>query len=140
MAAAIRADQGGKARELGIGVIAYVLASLAGGAVIASRLGARLGFEHILYTFPVMVAIFALLPFLLVKLIMALVHRDGPVAHLLGGGVAALWAGAVLFQEALWSLEPPRLGMVLGLAGGLAGAVYWAARRAMRLIWKGKTA
>jgi hypothetical protein len=81
------------------------------------------------------VALVALIPFLLVKMVMGVLRRDGPVAHGVGGAFAGTWGFSLVLSHG--EAASATVAAFFGAWGALAGLIYWCSRELGRRLMFG---
>jgi hypothetical protein len=72
-------------------------------------------------------ALFALIPFSVIKGVLGVFRWDGLIAHIIGGSVAGVW-GVLLFLSHGEAFGFPVVAFFAGW-GAIAGLLYWVVRR-----------
>lgn len=130
-----KAEKEEVAGQYATAVVAYLTACLVSTTSLAIFNGVDFGLDSIGFL-TLVVALVALLPFIVIKLVMSRFAWENAVSHGVGGAVAAI-SGILLLGR--WRLL--NLDVILSFLvwGGLAGLIYWAARSIGRRLFKGAT-
>jgi hypothetical protein len=84
------------------------------------------------------VALFALVPFLLVKMVMGVFRRDGLVTHTVGGAIVGILGFSLLLSHG--EAASVTVAAFFGAWGALAGLIYWCLRElGKRLMFGAKS-
>jgi hypothetical protein len=81
------------------------------------------------------VALFALIPFLLVKMVLCVFSKDGPASHGVGGAFAGV--GGFLLLLSHGEAASATIAAFFGAWGALAGLIYWCSRELGRRLMFG---
>jgi hypothetical protein len=118
----------------GIGAVAYLASSfLSSVGFVVFELG-KLDLEKA-GLIGTAVALFALIPFLLVKTVMGVFRKDGPASHVAGGAIAGV--GGFLLLLSHGAAASATVAAFFGAWGSLAGLIYWCSRKLGRRLMFG---
>jgi hypothetical protein len=72
------------------------------------------------------VALFALIPFLVLKMLMGVLRWDGPVSHSVGGAIAGIFGFSLMLSHG--EAASVSVAAFFGAWGAFAGLIYWSSR------------